>query len=298
MRGGVPVRMARKAFPVSLQRFPVRHRCWAQCVFRPKQSNRPQIIPCICDALAHPFALQKEEKDRAQKIMDACIKMPDNRVCADCSTLGMPHTHQTSIFLSLQEFFLKTFGSDTVMFKNLVVKIRLRGELFSPRSACLHAIFLLLTHLLMPLAMSSCKSLVCVKNAETCEKLESFRIWNDCDMIWQYLFPQSAPKSSQVSQSCPSAGPRWASMNLGIFVCLNCSGIHRRLGVHISKVKSVTLDGWKIKWAQVSALFSRCTVTSLLCAMPFDLLHIAFPLRFHSSQHHFLHVSARKSKLS
>ena len=49
---------------------------------------------------------------------------------------------------------------------------------------------------------------------------------------------------------CNSIGPRWASMNLGVLVCLNCSGIHRRLGVHISKVKSVTLDGWKIKWAQ------------------------------------------------
>ncbi len=37
-------------------------------------------------------------------------------------------------------------------------------------------------------------------------------------------------------------------------MCLECSGIHRRLGVHISKVKSVNLDGWKIKWAQVKGL--------------------------------------------
>ncbi|GJU98602.1 probable ADP-ribosylation factor GTPase-activating protein AGD5 [Tanacetum coccineum] len=35
---------------------------------------------------------------------------------------------------------------------------------------------------------------------------------------------------------CKSKGPRWASVNLGIFICMQCSGIHRSLGVHISKV--------------------------------------------------------------
>jgi len=40
------------------------------------------------------------------------------------------------------------------------------------------------------------------------------------------------------------AGPRWASWNLGIFLCIRCAGIHRNLGVHISKVKSVNLDTW------------------------------------------------------
>lgn len=43
---------------------------------------------------------------------------------------------------------------------------------------------------------------------------------------------------------CKSRGPRWASVNLGIFVCIQCSGIHRSLGVHISKVRSATLDTW------------------------------------------------------
>ncbi|XP_047307689.1 ADP-ribosylation factor GTPase-activating protein AGD5-like [Impatiens glandulifera] len=43
---------------------------------------------------------------------------------------------------------------------------------------------------------------------------------------------------------CKSKAPRWASVNLGIFICMQCSGIHRSLGVHISKVRSATLDTW------------------------------------------------------
>lgn len=46
-------------------------------------------------------------------------------------------------------------------------------------------------------------------------------------------------------------GPRWASWNLGIFICIRCAGIHRNLGVHISKVKSVNLDQWTQEQVQV-----------------------------------------------
>lgn len=49
---------------------------------------------------------------------------------------------------------------------------------------------------------------------------------------------------------CGSRAPRWASVNLGVLLCINCSGIHRTLGVHLSQVKSLTLDNLKPEWVK------------------------------------------------
>ncbi|KAF1805820.1 hypothetical protein FB192DRAFT_1067567 [Mucor lusitanicus] len=43
---------------------------------------------------------------------------------------------------------------------------------------------------------------------------------------------------------CGSKNPRWASYSLGVFLCIRCAGIHRKMGTHISKVKSITMDQW------------------------------------------------------
>ncbi|PLW44585.1 hypothetical protein PCASD_05179 [Puccinia coronata f. sp. avenae] len=60
------------------------------------------------------------------------------------------------------------------------------------------------------------------------------RNWNELDIL----------SKRSVCAECGSPHPRWASYSLGILICIKCCGIHRGLGTHISKVRSLDLDEW------------------------------------------------------
>ncbi|KAG9277920.1 arf-GAP with GTPase, ANK repeat and PH domain-containing protein 1 isoform X1 [Astyanax mexicanus] len=50
---------------------------------------------------------------------------------------------------------------------------------------------------------------------------------------------------------CEALNPDWASLNLGALICIECSGIHRNLGTHLSRVRSLDLDEWPLELIKV-----------------------------------------------
>ena len=58
---------------------------------------------------------------------------------------------------------------------------------------------------------------------------------------------QKEKPENQYCIDCNSPNATWASVNNGIFLCLNCAGIHRGLGVQISYIKSLSMDEWEDK---------------------------------------------------
>ena len=66
-------------------------------------------------------------------------------------------------------------------------------------------------------------------------------------------FPHPASELEHIKSSvagngycvdCGAKDPGWASLNLGVVICIECSGIHRNHGSHVSRVRSLDLDSW------------------------------------------------------
>lgn len=60
-----------------------------------------------------------------------------------------------------------------------------------------------------------------------------------------------AQPENAICADCQRNNSKWASSTLGVFICYECSGIHRSLGTHITFVRSCTLDGWTPQQAKL-----------------------------------------------
>ncbi|XP_053408116.1 centaurin-gamma-1A-like isoform X21 [Mercenaria mercenaria] len=62
---------------------------------------------------------------------------------------------------------------------------------------------------------------------------------------------------------CGAPAPEWASLNLGTLICIECSGIHRNLGTHLSRVRSLGLDEWPLDLIHVMTSIGNTVANSV-----------------------------------
>ncbi|KAL5332374.1 hypothetical protein BJX70DRAFT_134746 [Aspergillus crustosus] len=62
---------------------------------------------------------------------------------------------------------------------------------------------------------------------------------------------------------CSALNPGWASWNIGIFLCMRCAALHRKMGTHISKVKSLSMDTWSAEQVDSMKSYGNTIVNKL-----------------------------------
>lgn len=194
----------------------------------------------------------RSEREKAQKlneqhqaILSKMLREEDNKYCADCEAKGAPS--------------IRVYAGSSPVGRNVSVNLSGGRARASARSAdC------------SPLELN----LSANQQANSRKSTSALGFTQ-----WEAGFPPNGPgcvfsvgfcwAERQVCVcSCPSTGPRWASWNLGVFICIRCAGIHRNLGVHISRVKSVNLDQWTSEQIQVRFHFLSRQSKMLLSIIP------------------------------
>lgn len=88
-----------------------------------------------------------------------------------------------------------------------------------------------------------------------------FFLTSCCVLIFSDLFLYVCFQANPECVDCGARDPDWSSISLGVMMCIECSGIHRSMGVHVSKVTEQRLPVWSVHSYKPSTLWQmyiRC----------------------------------------
>ena len=92
---------------------------------------------------------------------------------------------------------------------------------------------------------------------------------------------------------CGQLSPQWASVNNGIFICMNCAALHRSMGVHTSFVRSISMDTWNEKQLKMMALGGNKKLKEHFSK--YDLSDEAVQQRYNSRAAQFYRLQTRNA---